>query len=210
MMYLSGAALSNSKLSRAAQRHGGRIGVLMQPNMGNKAATVEEYPAWAADNGCFSKSADFDLGKFLAWLVARQQYAASCLFAVAPDVVGDAKATIERSKNILPVLRALGYKAAFVAQDGLESLPIPWDTFDVLFIGGSTEWKLGAAAREIVREAKARGKWVHMGRVNSEKRFRYALSIGCDSADGTFLAFGPDTNMPRLEQWLGGTTQMRI
>ena len=30
-----------------------------------------------------------------------------------------------------------------------------------------------------------RGKWVHMGRVNSTRRIRYAASIGCDSVDGT-------------------------
>ena len=34
-------------------------------------------------------------------------------------------------------------------------------------------------------EAKRRRKWVHMGRVNSERRIRYAASIGCDSIDGT-------------------------
>jgi hypothetical protein len=117
-------------------------------------------------------------------------------------VVGDAIATLNRSLPVLPKIRALGYKAALVAQDGLENVSIPWWTFDVLFIGGSTEWKLGAACAEIVRQAKARGKWVHMGRVNSFKRLAYAQAIGCDSADGTFVAFGPDRNVPQLTGWL--------
>ena len=39
-------------------------------------------------------------------------------------------------------------------------------------------------------------------RVNSLKRLRYAASIGCHSADGTCLAFGPDRNLPRLLGWL--------
>jgi hypothetical protein len=26
--------------------------------------------------------------------------------------------------------------------------------------------------------------------------------MGCDSADGTFLTFGPDVNLPRLLAWL--------
>jgi hypothetical protein len=34
------------------------------------------------------------------------------------------------------------------------------------------------------------------------RRLRYATSIGCHSADGTFLAFGPDRNLPRLLGWL--------
>ena len=51
-------------------------------------------------------------------------------------------------------------------------------------------------------EAKAHGKWVHMGRVNSLKRLQYAAAIGCDSADGTYLTFGPAKNLPRLLGWL--------
>ena len=51
-------------------------------------------------------------------------------------------------------------------------------------------------------EAKRRGKHVHMGRVNSLTRLRYADHIGCDSADGTYLVFGPDVNLPKLLDWL--------
>jgi len=66
---------------------------------------------------------------------------------------------------------------------------------------GSTA-RPAAAARELVREAKRRGKWVHMGRVNSLKRLQYATSIGCDSADGTYLVKAPDGNLPTLLAWL--------
>ncbi len=31
--------------------------------------------------------------------------------------------------------------------------------------------------------------------------YRYAAAIGCDSADGTYLTFGPDVNLPRLLSW---------
>lgn len=74
------------------------------------------------------------------------------------------------------------------------------------FIGGSDGWKLGPHARALTAEAKRRGKWVHMGRVNSLKRFRYAESIGCDSCDGTYLRFGPDKNLPKLLSWVGDLT----
>jgi hypothetical protein len=37
-----------------------------------------------------------------------------------------------------------------------------------------------------------------MGRVNSLRRMVIAQSWGCDSVDGTFLAFGPDVNTPKL------------
>lgn len=178
--------------------HAQTIGYIDTPAQGNKRPPGV---TWCADNGCFGKGYPGD-EKWLAWLEKNAHAAGDCLFATAPDVVGDARATLARSAPFLPKIRALGYPAALVAQDGLEDLAVPWDEFDVLFIGGSTEWKLGAAVREIVRDAKARGKRVHMGRVNSQRRYRYAEAIGCDTVDGTFLVFGPDKNLGRLRAWL--------
>lgn len=174
-----------------------RLGYIDTPAQGNRRP---EGVTWCADNGCFGKGYPGDV-KWLAWLEKNSYAAADCLFATAPDVVGDAAATLERSAPFLQQIRALGYPAALVAQDGLEDLEVPWEEFDVLFIGGSTEWKLGPAARDLIRQAKARSKWVHMGRVNSERRYRYANDLGCDSVDGTYLTFGPDINLPKLLNW---------
>lgn len=186
-----------------ASMRAGSIGYIDTPAQGNKrpAGVV-----WCADNGCFGKGYPGD-AEWYAWLKANQADATACLFAVAPDVVGDASATLARSLPWMRPIRDLGYPAALVAQNGLETLEIPWDQFDVLFIGGTTAWKLGADAREIIARAKRHGKWIHMGRVNSEKRYRYAHSIGCDSTDGTFLTFGPDRNLPRLKAWLRSADQ---
>lgn len=183
----------------------GRLGLINTPQQMSK---LPDSVIWCADNGAFSKR--FDERKWWAFLVKLAPRAESCRFAVAPDVVGDAAATLELSRPWLPRIRALGYPAALVAQDGLEDLEIPWDEFDALFIGGSTEWKLGPHARRIAAEAKRRGKWLHMGRVNSGRRWRYAEAIGCDSVDGTFLAFGPETNLPRLLAWLRNSEQSAI
>lgn len=180
----------------------GTLGYIDTPAQGNRRP---EGVKWCADNGAFSDR--FNEGKWWAFLNANAYAAADCLFAVAPDVVGDAAATLERSLLWLPKIRALGYPAAFVAQDGAETVGVPWDEFDCLFIGGTTEWKLGPHAREIAVEAKRRGKWLHMGRVNSERRFEYAAAIGCDSADGTYLTYGPDVNLPRLLAWVRGNGQ---
>lgn len=176
----------------------GQLAQICTPNEGR---TPLPGVTWAADNGCFSTHYVGDTA-WIEWLARHAEHATRCLFATAPDVVGDAAATLERSAPHLPAIRQLGYPAALVAQDGLEELAVPWDDFDVLFIGGTTEWKLGAAAADLVRQAKDRGKWVHMGRVNSHRRWSYAEHIGCDSVDGTFLAFGPDTNLPRLTGWI--------
>jgi hypothetical protein len=155
---------------------------------------------WAGDNGCFGANYVGD-DAWIGWLARHASHADRCLFATAPDVVGDAAATLARSAPFLPVIRDLGYPAALVAQDGLEDLDVPWDAFDVLFIGGSTEWKLGPYAARLIAEARLRGKRVHMGRVNSGRRYAYAALLGCDSADGTFLAFAPDHNLARMSRW---------
>lgn len=175
--------------------------MIATPKQGNR---LPDGVAWIADNGCFGKGYPGD-DAWLAWLGAyTAEERSRCLFAVAPDVVGDAAATLARSMPWLPKIRALGYPAALVAQNGLEDLGVPWEAFDALFIGGDTAWKLGPHARHLVAEARLRGKWVHMGRVNSERRLRYADAIGCDSVDGTYLAFGPDLNLPNVLAWVRG------
>lgn len=173
MLYLSGVVRPD-------------LPAMVTPQMGNR---IPDGIIWAADNGRFSAPENYTDAGYLAWLAKKPSD--RCLFATAPDVVGDAAATLALSSPMFGPIRATGYRVALVAQDGLEHLVVPWDAFDVLFIGGTTAWKLGEPCRLIVAEAKRRGMWVHMGRVNSLRRMRYAESIGCDSADGTVLKHDP-------------------
>lgn len=194
MIYLSGCIRRDLVGTRPD------LGVIVTPLMGNKI----DYrtTAWAADNGCFTRPGRFDAALYLAWLEHRSFANGNCLFVTAPDVVGDSVATWNKSAPILPRIRMLGFRAALVAQDGISIRGLEWDAFDVLFIGGTTQWKISSAAKDITCAAKEHKKWVHMGRVNSLSRLRTAAMWGCDSADGTFLAFGPDKNTPRLLAWL--------
>jgi hypothetical protein len=109
-------------------------------------------------------------------------------------------ATVELAIAMLRRIRELGHRAAFVAQDGWQEATTPWDEFDALFVGGSTAFKF-RGGRDAVFAAKRRGKWAHMGRVNSLERLRAAAAIGCDSADGTFLRFAPAGNWSRMTAW---------
>jgi hypothetical protein len=189
----------------------GLIGLIDTPKQGSRAVKESLHDTdvvWCADNGCFSEK--WDEAAWWAFLLRNAHRADSCLFAVAPDVVGDAAATLVKSAPWLSKIRALGYPVAFVAQDGLTIEDAPWAEFQVLFLGGTTAWKLGPEARSLAAEAKRRGLWVHMGRVNSEKRYRYALAIGCDSADGTKLVFGPDTNLPQVLAWSRSADQAAL
>jgi hypothetical protein len=117
-------------------------------------------------------------------------------------VVADWSGTVRVAAAVLPKLRALGFPSAFIAQDGLPPRWVAWDEFDALFVGGTTAYKLSEDAYALVAEAKRRGKWCHMGRVNSWRRLRAAAHGGYDSVDGTYLKFGPDVNLPRLRGWL--------
>ncbi len=224
------------------------LGCILTPAQGNK---LPGGCLWLADNGC-GPGSDGRPGKgypgderylgFLQDLWAAEgsdpcdSDTSGCCFGVAPDVVGDAEATLRRS-YMLGWIRYLGMPAALVAQNGLERLVAAmgpreleefWDGFDVLFLGGSpgclpcgyvrpvidrdtrrcphctrplAEWKLSAAARALVAEAKRRRKQVHMGRVNSYKRLAYAVAIGCDTADGTYMTRAPDRYLPVVIGW---------
>lgn len=195
MLYLSGAIreeLMNVK----------NVGFMITPNMGN---THPEGVLWGADSGLFSTkgSREFDIDRYIEWMQERVPFQKDNLFITAPDVVGDWATTKRRSKFMLTVIRELGYKAALVAQDGLlSSEELEWDTFDCLFVGGTDAFKLAESTYALVKDAKSRGKWTHMGRVNSFARLKAAALSGYDSADGTYIAYGPDVNIPKLLAWI--------
>lgn len=187
MIYLSGCIVD--------MRHP-KLGFLLTPDMGN---AIPADAVVAADNGCFTKPDGYSDERYAAHL-GRFPHNRT-LFAAAPDVLGDHAATVGRSVPVLRLIRSLGLRAAFVAQDGWDDATTPWAELDALFVGGSTAFKF-RGGRDAVAAAKRRGKWAHMGRVNSLDRLRAAKSIGCDSADGTYLRFGPDVNSPKLLRWL--------
>lgn len=175
-----------------------QIGVMLSYNAGKQS--TKGHTLFAADNGCFAQADKYSDDGFLNWLDRLERK--GCLFATAPDVVGDAVATKERAYPMLPRLKKLGFKAAYVCQDGESPNTISWSEMDAIFIGGSTKWKLSQSAVALVAEAKRHKKWVHMGRVNSFKRMRLAAAIGCDSVDGTYLAFEPNIRREKIEQWI--------
>ncbi len=183
-----------------ARAGSGRLGHLLTPRNGNSVdgLLATGLPV-AADNSAFS---GFDAAAFRRMLGRLR--GRPVLWVCAPDVVGDAAATLALFDTWEVEIRAHGLPVALVAQDGLEGLEVPWGRVDALFIGGSTAWKLGPHAAALAREAKARGLWVHGGRVNSRRRFLHLASIGCDSVDGSGFSRFPDTRIPMAELWLEG------
>ena len=177
------------------------LGHLLVPGAGNSMRDIlaTGFP-WAVDNAAFS---GFDAAVFAA-LLGRVAGRPGCRFVACPDVVGNAQATRTQFEVWQPILQQMGLPVALVGQDGLENLKVPWDRIQALFLGGSTEWKLSAAAADLAREAKRRGLWVHLGRCNSLRRLRHAYAIGCDSVDGSAFSRWPDHHIPQALSWLAG------
>lgn len=202
MRYLSGTVHGPQR----SEWESGAVGLLQTPRASYR---LDGIAVWALDNGCFTDSYPGD-DRYLDYLKRWEPHRDRCLFVAAPDVVGDAEATIARSLPMIPRIRALGYPVALVLQDGMTEDAVPWDAINWVFVGGSTEWKLGPGAAALIDAARRRGVRVHVGRVNSRKRFRLFAALGADTCDGTHMAFDPIQGLARVKSWVAESEQPRL
>lgn len=160
---------------------GCEVGQLLTPLTGFRLRDPSK--PWAIDNGAFS---GFDERAFFARLRRQEHDKENCKFVCAPDVVGEAMRTSELFDIFRPRLET--WPVALVLQDLHELVRIQWDRLDAVFIGGTTGWKVGPHAAACIKTAKALGKWVHVGRINTPDRFSYFEELGADSCDGSGIA----------------------
>jgi hypothetical protein len=172
---------TNKPLAECAEELGAEVHQLLTPLTRFNLTMPEDR--FAIDNGAYS---GFPAKAFLSLLEREYPRRKQCEFVCAPDVVGSALRTLELFRHWRPKL--IGWRVALVAQDGLENHPVPWHEIDAVFIGGSTEWKMGRHATETIRAAQGMGKWVHAGRVNTPGRWEHFEKLGVDSIDGSGLA----------------------
>lgn len=172
------------------------VGRMVQPRaLGRIPDTPRAGFLWAADNDCYQGFHQYRYERMLDAVAG----VPGCLFITSPDVVGDSHQTMELFDRWHRKVSEAG-PVGLVGQDGLHPADVPWNYIKALFIGGTTEWKLGEEARFLIKEAKERGKWVHMGRVNSWRRVEYALACEVDSIDGTQLSWFSDTYIDRFAE----------
>ncbi len=171
--------LDSSKAGYERRKHFDFIG-------GQLLTPLTQYSNWggvfAVDNGAFSK---FQRDSFLSLLGKNTKHRDKCLFVCCPDVVGSARRTLEAFDMWYDIISP--WPVALVAQDGQDDLPIPWKILDAIFIGGSTHWKESKGASDIVKTAKIMDVHVHIGRVNTPKRWKYFEDMGADTCDGSGL-----------------------
>jgi hypothetical protein len=175
----------------------GDFGCITSPMQGN---VIPDDAVWCADNGRFGKGWP-GRATYLKWLAAHEYMADRCQFVLLPDVPFDMARSLDCSASYIADVAALGFPVALALQNGAENMNLPWADIDAVFIAGDTAWKLSPAAKDLSDQARQLGKWVHMGRVNTWRRLRYAAGIGCDSSDGTCFTRAPDKNLERISRW---------
>ena len=121
------------------------------------------------------------------------------MWVAVPDVVGDHRATLASfdwwRAYWLEEIGRIPFPLAFVLQNGCTVNEVPWDDIAAVFVGGDNQFKLRQSAT-LIDAAKERGKMIHIGRVNTHRRLRYAFDLGADTVDGTNYSMFSETHLP--------------
>lgn len=193
---------ATATVRRLADQYRDHLGVLMTPQNGNRLCSLP-LP-WAADNAAFSRPDDIKFSRLCVESWALDRYHPP-LWVAVPDAVGDHAATLQLFGWWCDEWRHeygyIPFPLAFVLQDGCTAAEVPWDEIEAVFVGGSTRFKL-RESESLVRTAKDRGKLVHVGRVNTLRRLRFAHDLGADTVDGTAFSMFPDTYIERGVRFL--------
>lgn len=139
---------------------------------------------YGLDNGCFSK---FEKKTWLRLVdeAKQQDLNKQPAFVCAPDIVGDARRTLELFDIFYNKIKPL--KIALVIQDGIGNFAIDWSRTDAIFVGGSDSFKISDEAINVCKVAKMLDKWVHVGRVNNAQRVKNWMGLA-DSLDGSGIS----------------------
>ena len=179
------------------------LGWLNTPRYNGSFETFRNFPHQlpvAVDNSAFM---GFDEDMYIRMIHKIKDQNAEILWLTVPDTVGDSIHTRQLFDLWIDRLEPLNIPLAYVAQDGETYDKIPWAKINCLFIGGTTEWKLSYNVPPLVKDALRENKLVHMGRVNSKIRLKYAYDIGCHSIDGTgYSQFSEKYLKPALDEIL--------
>lgn len=191
-----------------AGRYPGRIGHLFSPK-GQRGPWLE-IP-YALDNGAWSaflrqqkNGAPWSEEEWRALLTWAAMSGIPPLWVVVPDVVGERDATLALWPQYAPIVRSYGWRPAFAAQDGMTFSDVPDDEC-VIFLGGSTDWKLAA----IVPWCQRFPNRVHVARVNTWGRLVTCWRAGAISVDGTGWFHKEGNQSNDLRKFLKETTEMR-
>jgi len=155
---------------------------------------------YALDNGAwaaFCTGVAWDSDAYMKWLDRHLSLDTVPDFAICPDIVGDGNESLDHScfwRTKLPN----SIKWYLAVQDGMSQDDARGviDKFDGIFVGGTTDWKI-KTGQDWVGLAHSLDLPIHVGRVGSPERMRWAESIGVDSIDSTTPAQNAKQNPMR-------------
>lgn len=162
-----------------AGRFPGKVGHLHSPRAGRNPPGPYSFLPYALDNGAFKDGENWSESEWIRLLETVKLWPQKPLWTLVPDVVGDRLRTLRRWDMYAPIAASYGWPLAFAVQDGMYEGDVP-ESADVVFVGGSTEFKWRTVAswcRSFQR--------VHVGRVNTYRRLWECHDAGAESTDGT-------------------------
>lgn len=168
---------SSPTLHYLAGKYPGRIGWLLTPDS-YKGCKLRSWIPVAYDNGAFSAYKNNTEWNEESWIEMMRNIKGEPEWILAPDVVGNKDETLKTFYSLRYHIKR-EWPTAFAVQDGMVPQDIPC-TVDVIFIGGTLEWKW-----------KTLDMWcnafprIHVGRVNRPGRLRQCYEAGVESVDGT-------------------------
>lgn len=159
---------------------------------------TEGFDNYVLDNGAwhdFQTGQSFDDDAFERLI---DKLGSGARWIVLPDIVAGGLASLEMSLRWSNRVLSACPLALLPVQDGMTEKDIaPFVGPSVgVFLGGSTEWKIGNMARWGMF-CRQRGLHYHVARVNTEKRMALAVASFADSVDGS-SGSRYAVNVPRL------------
>lgn len=179
-----------------AGRFPGCIGHLYSPG---GLSRVYDFIPFALDNGRFpvwAAGKQWDEAAFLGLLDRVANTGKAPRWLLVPDVVADRDATLREWDHWCSRLQSYRWPLAFAAQDGMRPDDVPAEA-EVVFLGGSTEWK-----RRALHDWCEACPRVHVGRINTDKWLWECAEAGAESCDGTGWMRGDERQLAGLVAFL--------
>ena len=191
---------SSSIVHYWAGRHEGRIGWLVGPSAMSKTK-LRPWMPFALDNDAFASwttGRPWDEDMWMSMLFKVKREGLNPRWVLVPDVVANREAPLAKWYLYHPVAASYGWPVAMAVQDGMTPDDVP-DEADVIFVGGSTDWKW----QSLPMWAET-GRRIHVGRVNEIYKVELCESLGVESVDGTGWMRGTSGGRQAkdLEAWL--------
>ncbi len=194
------AANSNPLLHYLARTYCGAMGWMVSPATG--FFEPRNSLPYAIDNGryaSFVNNADWEEDVFLGLLDKYKLRQHDPMWITVPDALGSKNETLRLWDLYSTRLRKYGVPLAFVAQDGMVPSDVP-KSADLVFIGGSTNWKWRNVALFCASFPR-----VHVGRVNWHDKLEYCERVGAESVDGSgFFRQGDGPRSHQLVDFISG------